>query len=214
MCACGSKVDTQQAMNCKKGGSDIIRRNNVRDITINMLSDVRKDITSEPVLLQLTRETFVKKSTQISDESRLDIKARGFWVNGQNALYDIRVFDPNALRYFNQSLSKSYSSNEHEKKRHYNDKVFEVNGSFTPIVFSIYGGMAREILYYRLADMIAENKNLKLPIVTYWLRTKQYFLLLKSCVLCIKGSRTKQSNACSKIESGDISINYAMSKLN
>ena len=42
-----------------------------------------------------------------------------------------------------------------------NDRVFE-NGSITSIVFSIHGGMGREIqiFYHRLVDMITENKNL------------------------------------------------------
>ena len=43
-----------------------------------MLSEVCKDVTSEPVLLPLTGVTFKKKSTIISDEAPLDIKARGF----------------------------------------------------------------------------------------------------------------------------------------
>ena len=212
-----SKFDVQHAMNCKKGGFVIIRHNNVRDITTNMLSEVCKDVTSEPVLLSLTGEKFTGKSTKTSDEARLDIKARGFWVKGQYAFFDIRVFDPNALRYFNQSLTKSYTSNETEKKRHYNDRVLEVeNGSFTPLVFSIHGGMGREsqIFYHRLADMIAEKKKLKLPIVTAWLRTKLCFSLLKSCLLCIRGSRTKHIDFCSKIESDDIKVDYTMSKLN
>ena len=64
-------------------------------------------------------------------------------MKGQNAFFDIWVFDPNALRYFIQSVPKSYSSNEKEKKRHYNDRVLEVeNGSFTPIVFPIHGGIS------------------------------------------------------------------------
>ena len=72
-----------RAMNCKKGGFVIILHNNVRDITTNMLSELCKGVTSEPVLLPLTGETFVKKSTKTSDEACLDIKARGFWVKGK-----------------------------------------------------------------------------------------------------------------------------------
>ena len=85
-----------------------------------------------------------------------------------------------------------------------------------PLVFSIHGGMGRESqpFYHRLADMIAEKKKLKLPTVTAWLRTKLCFSLLKSCLLCIRGSRTKHTDLCSKIESDDIiNVDY-MSKLN
>ena len=89
LCARGSKFDVQHAMNCKKGGFVIIRHNNVRDITTNMLSEVCKDVTFESVLLPVTGESFVKKSTKTSDakRARLDIKARGLIVKGQNAFF-------------------------------------------------------------------------------------------------------------------------------
>ena len=184
-----------------------------------MLSEVCKDVTSEPLLLPLTGEEFERKSTKTANESRLDIKARGFWLKGQNAFFDIRVFDPNALRYFNINLQKSYSRNEMEKKRHYNDRVLEVeNGSFTPLVFSIYGGMGRECqtFYHRLDEMIAEKQNAKLPIVISWLRTKICFSLLKSCLLCIRGSRRssrqQQQDACGRLDP-DITIDHAMSMM-
>ena len=94
-----------------------------------------KGVTSEPVLLPVTGETFVKKSINTSDKARFNIKERGYWVKGLNALFEIRVFGHSALRYFNQSLPKSYSSNEKEEKGHYNDRVLEVeNCSFSPIV--------------------------------------------------------------------------------
>ena len=208
VCACGTKFDLQHAMNCKKGGFINIRHNNVRDLTSNMLSEVCKDVTSEPLLLPLTGEEFERKSTKTANESRLDIKARGFWLKGQNAFFDIRVFDPNALRYFNINLQKSYSRNEMEKKRHYNDRVLEVeNGSFTPLVFSIYSGMVRECqtFYHRLAEMIAEKQNAKLPIVISWLRTKICFSLLKSCLFCIRGSRRSSDNS-NQMHAGDLTL--------
>ena len=41
-----------------------------------------------------------------TSEERLDIKARGFWIRGQQAFLDVRVFDPKACRYSNSSLSQ------------------------------------------------------------------------------------------------------------
>ena len=92
------------------------------------------------------------------------------------------------------------------------------NGSFTLLVFSIYGGMGRECqtFYHRLAEMIAEKQNEKLPIVISWLRTKICFSLLKSCLLCIRGSRRSsrqhQSDACGRLDP-DITIDHAMSRM-
>ena len=47
-------------------------------------------------------------------------------MNGQKALFDVRVFDPNARRYSKQTLKKCYSINENEKKGHYNTRIMEV----------------------------------------------------------------------------------------
>ena len=40
------------------------------------------------------------------DEARLDISARGFWMKYQMALFDVRVFDPNAKRYDGKTLQQ------------------------------------------------------------------------------------------------------------
>ncbi|XP_057311093.1 uncharacterized protein LOC130648959 [Hydractinia symbiolongicarpus] len=160
-CACGAKFDFQHAM---KGGFVIILHNNVRDITTNMLSQVCKDVESEPMLMPLTGEKFGKRSVKTSHEGRLDVRPRRFWEKRQNAFYDIRVFDPNASRYFNQNLKQCYVRNEAEKKNQYNERVLEVeNGCFTPVVFSILGGMGRECqtFYHRLAEDIAAKKKAK-----------------------------------------------------
>ena len=38
-----------------------------------------------------------------SNEVRHDVRAPGFWERGQQALYDLRVFDLNTCRYLNKS---------------------------------------------------------------------------------------------------------------
>lgn len=125
----------------------------------------------------------------------------------------IRVFDPNASRYFNQSLKQCYVRNEAEKKNQYNERVLEVeNGCFTPLVFSIYGGMGRECqtFYHRLAEDIAAKKKQNLDNVISWIRTKLSFSLLRSCLLCIRGSRTGnvRSEECSRLVAEDIDVDH------
>ena len=102
----------------------------------------------------------------------------------------MRVFDPNANRYHNKALPQCYIQNEMEKKRQYNERVLDIDhGSFTLLVFSIYGGMAREssTFYNRLAEKIAEKRELHESIVTNWIRTKTSFALLKLALLCLRG---------------------------
>ena len=152
-CPCGSKFDIQHSMSCKKGGFVSIRHNDLRDLIAGIVSDVCKDTEIEPILLPLSGEELHGRTTNRSNEARVDIRARGFQNRGQQAFFDIRVFDPNACRYLNKSLQQGHAMNEHEKKRLCNERVLQVgHGTFTPLVFSIYGSMGREcnMFYSRL----------------------------------------------------------------
>ena len=55
-CSCGSKMDIQQAMSCKKAGFITIRHNDHRDLTANLLTEVCKSVNVEPQLLLVTGE--------------------------------------------------------------------------------------------------------------------------------------------------------------
>jgi len=135
-------------------------------------------------------------------------------VRGQQAFFDVRVFDPNAKRYLHKALPQCYIQNEKEKKRQYNERILEIeHGSFTPLVFSIYGGMGREcsMLYSKLAQRISEKKNLNQSITTNWMRTKLSFALLKSALLCIRGSRSITRNIC--LVDDDIKIAYEAARI-
>ena len=92
-------MNIQHAMSCKKGGEFItIRHNDLCDLTANLLTEVCKDIDIEPQLLPVTGETFNNRTANTSNDARVDIKSRGFWVRGQQAFFDVGLFDPNANR--------------------------------------------------------------------------------------------------------------------
>ena len=55
-------------------------------------------------------------------------------------------------------------------------------------VFSPYGGNGREA--ERSLTELAQKKQMGYSIVIHWLRVKLYFNLLRSAVLCLRGSRT------------------------
>ena len=193
-CACGAHYDISHAFSCKKGGFVTQRHNELRDLTGNLLAEVCRDVCIEPPLNMLTGESLSNRTANISDEARLDISARDVWTKGQRAFFDIRVFDPKARRYNGQTISQAYRVNENEKKRAYNERVLQVeHGSFTPLVFCAMGGMAPEcsIFYKRLSHLIAEKRNEKLSLVSTWVRTKISFALLRSALLCIRGTRSR-----------------------
>eukprot|EP00794_Sanderia_malayensis_P019778 gene19778-biopygen16424 len=167
----------------KKGGFITLRHNEVRNITADLLNEVCRDVKVEPLLNELNGDELQERATNRSREARLDVSAASFLVAGQKAFFDIRVFDLNARRYSSLELAKCCLTNEAEKKRHYKERVLQVeNGTFTPLVFSTNGAMGREcqIFYKRLSEMIPEKKRMELSIVTaairigQWLRGEHY----------------------------------------
>ena len=82
--------------------------------------------------------------------------------------------------------------NEKEKKESYNQRVLGVEqGSFTPLVFNAMGGIGRKArtFYNRLSELLADKRKEHLSVVTTWVRRKMIFSLMRSVVLCLRGSR-------------------------
>ena len=116
-CECGSKFTIEHALSCKKGGFVSLRHNQIRNITASLLKEVCHNVCIEPRLQQLTGESFNERTANESDDARADVSAQSFWITGQTAFLDVRVFNPNAKRYVSQELSKAYDVNEKEKKK-------------------------------------------------------------------------------------------------
>ena len=118
----------------------------------------------------------------------------GFGTQGRSELLlDILVFNPYAPANKKSSLSSTYRRHENEKKRAYCQRINEVElSSFTPLVFSLTGGMAREatVFYKRLASMLSEKWDQHYSTTLGWLRVTLGFSLLKSSIQCIRGARS------------------------
>ena len=78
-----------------------LRHNRLRDTTASLLSEVCKDVEVEPTLYKLTWEELPTQANS-PDEARVDFSARGFWISGQKAFFDVGVFNPTAGRYERQ----------------------------------------------------------------------------------------------------------------
>ena len=74
ICGCESKVYSQYAMSCKKGGFITIRHNDLRDWIANLLTQVWRDVDIEPQLLPVTGETFENRTANTSKAAKCDIK--------------------------------------------------------------------------------------------------------------------------------------------
>ena len=192
-CVCGAPYNEVHGLNCQRGGFVVIRHNEVRDLTAELLSEVCHDVATEPGLTPLSGEEFDSNTTSQENESRCDVAARGFWTRGSKAFLDVRVFNPMARSYAIQPMTTTYNSLEKSKKAKYNERIINVeHGTFTPLIFSCFGGMGTEALrfYNRLGVKVAEKRQEPISTTISFVRTKLSFSLLKSALLCIRGSRS------------------------
>ena len=164
-----------------------------------LLNVVCRDVECEPSLQKIeeTAKRTYKKSAIVKDDARLDIRARGFWRDGQNAFFDVRVTNVDSASQRNTKVSTVLKQHEDEKKRNYNRRVMEVeHGTLTPLVFTTTGVMGYECARYHknLAKKLSEKKGEEYGDVMRYLRVKISFMTLKSTLLCLRGSRSTFKN--------------------
>ena len=191
-CPCSLLFNTVHALDCKKGGFEHSRHDEIRDLEAALLSQVCKDVATEPALQPVTGENFALRSANIEDNARLDVKASGFFRSGQCAFFDIRVAHVNASSYGDLSTEQILDRAEKEKKRAYNSRVMEVeHGTFTPLVFGTNGAMGEECAKFHklLAAKLAQKNRKRYSTVMQWLRTRLSFSILRSALLCLRGTR-------------------------
>jgi hypothetical protein len=193
-CICGKSFTTEHALSCPFGGYPTLRHNEIRNLTANLLSEVCHNVTIEPNLQPVTRETFKLASTITDIGARSDIAADGFWGGHfEKTFFDVRVLNPLAPSNTTPTPSACYRRHEKEKQRAYEQRIREIeHASFTPIVLSTTGGMGpiATTFYKRLADRLASKWNSSYSQTIGWLRCRLSFSLLRSSILCIRGARS------------------------
>ena len=139
-CVCGKAFTLDHALSCAKGGFISLRHNELRDFTAKLLDECHSNGKIEPALTPLSGESFDYATTILTDEARVDIAARGVWVKGQMALFDVRVFNPNCQSLLNLRPLCRISKKRIGKKRAYGRRIRKVDqASFTPLIFSCLG---------------------------------------------------------------------------
>ena len=213
-CTCGKQFSVEHALSCPHGGFPSSRHNELRDITAELMTEVCHNVGIEPTLQPITDERLVHRTANRQDGARLDVAADSFWGNDrQRAFFDVRVFNPHAPSYQNTPLAQCYRKNEQEKKRAYDQRIREIeHGSFSPLVFSTTGGMGTTatVVYKRLAAMMAEKYEKPYGQIIQLIRCKLNFSLLRSAIMCIRGSRSARRHPDSNRGTGG-SIDLACS---
>ena len=183
-------------MNCHRGGFINSRHDSIRNFEARLLKEVCNDVQIEPPLQNVQGNTF-HRYANVRDDARLDVRAKGFWREGQNAFFDIRITNADNASQRDKPLKSVLRSHEQEKKRNYNARVMEVEqGTFTPIVVTVKGVMGPEANCYHktLAEKISTKTGERYSDVTRLIRVKASFLVLRAAMLCLRGSRTLFNN--------------------
>ena len=96
------------------------------------------------------------------------------------------MFNPFASSYAASPLTQCYRRAELDKRRKYDERIWEVErGTFSPLIFSSSGGMGptTRVVYKQKRDHPYSQ-------VLHWIRIKLCFSLLRSAVMCLRGSRS------------------------
>lgn len=198
-CACGNNFTVEHALSCAKGGFPSIRHNEVRDLTATLLTEVCNNVSTEPYLQPISNETLTGATANTQDGARLDIAANGFWGGTyERTFFDVRVFNPHAPSNRRTPLPSCYRRHEQAKKRTYEQRCREVeHASFTPLVLSATGGLAKEatVFYKRLASKLASKWDANYSSTLCWLRCRLAFSLLRSAIQAIRGARSSRGNS-------------------
>ena len=197
-CTCGANFSVDHALSCSKGGFPSIRHNKLRDLTVNLLTEVCNDVRVESNLQQIALEVMVTRSAIITEGARLDIAANGFWRGRyERTFIDVRVFNPCAPSNRSSSIDKCFRKHELEKKRVYEQRILEVeHATFTPLVFSASGSLGKEAttFYKRLASLLTDHWDQPYSSTMSCLRCTLSFCLLRSAIQCIRGAHSSRGH--------------------
>ncbi len=153
----------------KVHGFPILRHNEIRDLTVNLLTEVCHDVSVEPALQPLTGELLSGASFICQDGARLDIAC---WGGRHEKMYfDVRVFNLHAPYNVGDNPYKKHEKNAYEQR------VREVeHATFTPIVLAANGGMAKEAetFYKRFASLLAAKWDNHYNTTLAWIRCRLY----------------------------------------
>ena len=122
-----------------------------------------------------------------------DVRARGFWREGQKVFFNVRITNTNSESQRHLTSEKIFTKHEREKKRQYNNRIMNVeHGTFTPLVFSVNGEMAKECLkfYKFVAENIANKSGCRYEKVLSIIKCKRSFLILRASLMCVRSSRS------------------------
>ena len=101
------------------------------------------------------------------------------------------------------SLSITESKHEQQQKRNYNRRIMNIeHGTFTPLFFSVSGGMGKEcsMFHKRVAERLTIKTDERYEKAISTIRCKLSFLILKSALMCVGGRRSHNLKTIDEFE--------------
>jgi hypothetical protein len=207
VCSCGKSYSLDHSQMCVKGGFIHMRHDQPKKLFAEYASGVFADVEVEPPLVPVDGEVMRYRSANVQQDARSGVRVRGFWTEQRNAFFDMRVFYPFASSYRRQKLSDLHRNAEKAKKREYGQRVAEIeDADFTPMVMSSTGGMGAEmqIALKHLANKIAEKRKARYPLIVTLLRRKMAFAMMRSALVCLRGSRSRHPRWVGPLEDAEL----------
>ena len=207
-CICGMDYSINHCLTCSNGGYVIMRHNSVRDTTHELLQEVCKDVRTEPALLPVTGEE-LPHGSNTADGARADVSALGFWSPLSRAFFDVKVVNPFAQTNWPIETDELYKIHEKQKKDAYMARILQVEkGSFTPLIFTCTGGAGPEATKFlkNLAVKLSNKRLERYSETVSFLRRRLRFDILKTCIISLRGERSKRGLLPSAAPVGELEL--------
>ena len=147
----------EHALSCPFGGYPIVRHNEIRNLTANLLSEVCHNVTIEPTLPEKPSNLPLPSLTLEQDQT-LQLMDSGVAIL-KKTFFDVRVLNPLAPSNTTPTPSACYHRHEKEKQRAYEQCIRDIEHASTPIV----------LFYKRLADRLSSKWNSSYSQTIGWL---------------------------------------------
>ena len=95
------------------------------------------------------------------------------------------------------------------KKKEYNARILEIEkGSFTPLIYSCFGGAAPEAEKFvkKLAKMLSEKRDVPYSQMVSFIRRKIRFDILRVCTIALRGERGNGNRVEAEHSSQDVEL--------
>ena len=115
----------------------------------------------------------------------------------RQAFFDVKVVSPLARSYCNRPILDVMKSAEKEKCREYRERIVGVeHADFNPLVFTVSCAIGPQSAMGSEKDCRKAVREADFPrsVVAGWLRCRLSFALLRTTLLCVRGTRKNRTN--------------------